>query len=276
MGKREAWRQELSRLLAADEAGALEACLRTNSGLPGPRGNLELAHALADELDRPAPGPAVGAALQAWRALAAAEAPTGDPREFLSFCGALAWSSDWARATGASARGGRSRATIAAGLRRASGDERWRMREAAAMALQRIGEAEPEALRALLEPWTRGSWLELRAVAAALAHPPLLADASFARWALGLADAVLRRVAAATPAARRQEDFRVLRQGLGYALSVLAAAAPREGFALLERWAGAARSDADLLWILRVNLKKKRLAVHSGRVSRLAAGLGGA
>ncbi len=143
------------------------------------------------------------------------------------------------------------------------------------MALQRIGEADPAALLAQLDSWlAEGSFLELRAVAAALAHPPLLADGAFARRALFLADRIMKRVAAAPRGVRGQEGFRVLRQGLGYALSVLAAAEPERGFALLERWA--ARPDPDLNWILRENLKKKRLASEAGRLSRLAKALGGA
>jgi hypothetical protein len=110
-------------------------------------------------------------------------------------------------------------------------------------------------------------------VAAALAHPPLLEDPVFARQALELAGRVLERFAATPAAARRQEDFRVLRQGLGYALSVLAAAEPRAGFALLERWA--ARGDPEVNWILRENLKKKRLARWPERVRRISTKLGG-
>jgi hypothetical protein len=263
-------REQLASLLTADAAAELEACLLANSGLPGPRGNLELAHALADLLDRDPPRPAVRARLERWRALSSEQAPTGDPREFLSFCGALALSADWPRS-----RGGRSsRAQIARGLRKAAGDPRWRMREAAAMALQRIGEADPVALLALLAAWLPGgSFLELRAVVAALAHPPLLEEANVAREALRLADGVLSKVAAAALAARREEDFRVLRQGLGYALSVLAAAEPDQGFALLERWA--ARRDPDVAWILRENLKKKRLACFPEGLRRVSNKLGG-
>jgi len=258
-------------LLAADAAGKLRSYLLANSGLPGPRGNLELAQALADLLARDPPGPEVRAGLEAWRALSAEEAPTGDPREYLCFCGTLAWGADWVRGRG----GPGARGKIARGLRRAAGDPRWRRREAVAMALQRIGEADPAALLNLLGAWLEdGTWLELRAVAAALAHPPLLGDRAFCLRALALADRLLAGLAGAAAAARRTTDYRTLRQGLGYALSVLAAAEPQEGFALLERWA--ARRDPDLDWVMRENLKKKRLAAHADRVARLKAALGGA
>ena len=280
MGTAEARGERLSVLLAADAAGELENYLLANSGLPGPRGNLELAHVLAELLARKAPGPAVRASLAAWRALTAEEAPAGDPGEYLCFCGTLAWGADWVRGPGGrgsgsgSRSGVRGRAQILRDLRQAAGDQRWRRREAVAMALQRIGEAQPTALLALLASWlARGSFQELRAAAAALAHPPLLRAPAFARQALALADRIMRRVAAASPAERREEDFRVLRQGLGYALSVLAAAEPERGFALLERWA--ACRDPEVAWILRENLKKKRLAPHAGRAARLSAVLGG-
>ncbi len=269
MTARETRREKLSGLLAGDAAPELEAFLLANSGLPGPRGNLELAHDLADLLAAEAPLPAVTENLARWRALTAEQGPTGDPREYLCFCGTLAWSADWARRPG-----GRDRAQIARGLRLAAGDPRWRRREAVAMALQRIGELDPAALLSLLASWLeKGSFLELRAAAAALAHPPLLRVAGVARQALALADGILGRVAAASQAVRQEEGFRVLRQGLGYALSVLAAAEPEKGFALLERWA--ARRDPDVAWILRENLTKKRLAAHAGRAARLARALGG-
>ncbi len=270
MTARETRRQKLSGLLAADEGAELESFLLANSGLPGPRGNLELAHDLADLLAAAVPLPAVRERLERWRALTTEQAPTGDPREYLCFCGTLAWSADWTRKPG-----GRDRTQIARGLRRAAGDPRWRRREAVAMALQRIGEVDPAALLSLLSTWLdKASFLELRAVAAALAHPPLLEQPGFARRALALADRLLERAAATALERRREEGFRVLRQGLGYALSVLAAAEPEKGFALLERWA--ASRDPDMAWILRENLKKKRLAAHAGRAARLAKALGGA
>ena len=206
MGANEARREAVGKLLAVDAAGELQDYLLANSGLPGPRGNLELAHALAGLLARDPPGPAVRAGLEAWRALSAEEAPTGDPREYLCFCGTLAWGADWVR----SRRGGHGAPTekIARGLRRAAGDPRWRRREAAAMALQLIGEADPPALLELLGAWVEdGTWLELRAVAAALAHPPLLGERAFALQALALGGRLMEKAAGAAAAARRTEDY---------------------------------------------------------------------
>jgi hypothetical protein len=58
---------------------------------------------------------------------------------------------------------------------------------------------------------------------------------------------------------RREEPFRVLRQALGYCWSVAVAALPDEGMRRLERWVGS--EDPDVRWIVRENLKKRRLRV---------------
>jgi hypothetical protein len=262
------YRQALSPLLRTTEAGErLETYLLEHSNLPGPRGNLELAHALAGELAVAPVGTQLWAALNAWSALSAAEAGTGDQREYLPFCATVALGALYRRES-------RRRPQILRRLRAAANDPRWRMREAAAMALQIIGESQPEELLDLLEQWLKSpTLLEQRAVAAALAHPPLLGPEGFVRASLRLAERILAEVARQEPEARRSEEFRVLRQGLGYALSVLAAALPEQGLELLERWARI--GDRDIAWIIRENLKKKRLAKHGPRVRRIAALLGG-
>jgi hypothetical protein len=58
-----------------------EPYLLKNSGLPGPRGNLELAQAAADVGSR--------AQFEAFLAYTAEVAPTNDPHEFLAFCGVV-------------------------------------------------------------------------------------------------------------------------------------------------------------------------------------------
>jgi hypothetical protein len=66
---------------ALHETGDRTAHLLEHSGLPGPRGNLELAQAAADVCTL--------AELRRWARLGPEEAPTGTPEEFLSFCGVL-------------------------------------------------------------------------------------------------------------------------------------------------------------------------------------------
>jgi hypothetical protein len=48
-----------------------------------------------------------------------------------------------------------------------------------------------------------------------------------------------------------------LKQGLGYSLSVIVCAVPEEGFEYMRQLAGT--QDADILWIVKENLKKNRL-----------------
>jgi hypothetical protein len=104
----------------------------------------------------------------------------------------------------------------------------------------------------------RGSLLELRAVAAAVAEPPLLRDPERAMSALHIHCNIMERVLAARE--RKTGDFRVLRQGLGYTLSVVVHAAPQDGFEFMAQLA--ASGDPDVRWIVRENLKKKRLLKH--------------
>jgi hypothetical protein len=262
------YRETLGSLLrSTGAADRLEAYLIEHSNLPGPRGNLELAHALAEELAAAPIEARLWAKLDAWSGLSAAEAGTGNRREYLPFCATVAFGALYRREV-------RRRPQILKRLRSAANDPRWRMREAAAMALQKIGESWSEELLEVLGQWLEHpTLLEQRAVAAALAHPPLLADEGFARASLRLAEHILADFVRQEPQARQTEEFRVLRQGLGYALSVLVAALPEQGFEMLERWARI--TDPDIAWILKENLKKKRLAEYAARLKRIGALLGG-
>ncbi len=56
---------------------------------------------------------------------------------------------------------------------------------------------------------------------------------------------------------RSDPNFRVLRQALGYAWSVVVAASPDDGVGYLEKWLNS--DDQDVRWVMKENLKKKRL-----------------
>ena len=56
---------------------------------------------------------------------------------------------------------------------------------------------------------------------------------------------------------RKADDFKVLRKGLGYGWSVAVAAQPGIGKGVMEKWIGS--DDKDVRWIMKQNLKKKRL-----------------
>jgi hypothetical protein len=255
-------------LLADDRRFAeLEALLLNGSHLPGPRGNLELAAAFADCIAAEHLTEPQWALLTAWLALADDEAPGGDRHEFLPFCAALALGASFIDADE------ERKGEIVQRLREIANDGRWRMREAVAMALQRIGERDFAVLTSILDGWLPdANHLEQRAIVAALAHPPLLRSPDRVRYCLDVTDRIVMNLPAVDADERRSAAFAVLKKGLSYAPSVFVAAAPHEGFSLLERWAQS--SDRDVKVIIGANLKKNRLArPFAAEVARVAAAL---
>jgi hypothetical protein len=215
-----------------------EPFLRRESGLPGPRGNLELAQAVAELGDE-----------VLFRRLLENDpihAPSNSPGEFLAFCGVLG--------LGKLLAGGRQ--DLLEVLRLYADDPRWRVREAVAMALQRLGDADMDLLLRSVEPWLGGSLLERRAVAAGLCEPRLLRQPEHAAKVLQVLDEITGSLL--DEGDRRRESFRVLRQALGYCWSVAVVALPEAGKPALERWMDS--EDPDVRWIIRENLRKKRLA----------------
>jgi hypothetical protein len=63
--------------------------LTSNSNLPGPRGNLELAEAFGDATAQCAAHDKLHHLCQTMTQVSADEAPAGDPREFIPFCGTV-------------------------------------------------------------------------------------------------------------------------------------------------------------------------------------------
>jgi hypothetical protein len=104
--------------------------------------------------------------------------------------------------------------------------------------------------------WSRGSFLEQRAAAAALCEPALLHRPDQVERVLQILDEIT--TALTTVQNRRDDDFKVLRQGLGYCWSVAVVALPAVGQPLMEKWL--ASLDKDVRWIMKENLQKKRLA----------------
>jgi hypothetical protein len=211
-----------------------ETYLRANSHLPGPRSNLELLSAAAEEVDLD------------WAALWAATPVGDDPTDVFVISVALV-------ALGRFLAGGRD--SVLPTLRRRATDAEWRIREAVAIALQRVGDADLPRLTRIALDWSAGDPLVQRAAVAAVAEPRLLRDGQLVPAALEILDAATRSVAdAASPPNR---DVRVLRQALGYAWSVAVAADPGRGWPRFDAWAGS--DNREVAWIVRENLKKDRL-----------------
>ena len=232
MSKAQAYRSQLSTLKDWD------AFLLRESGLPGPRGNIELGQAVADEGD-----------LQLFQRLltfTAEKAPVNTPEEFLAFCGIL----------GLGRLVAEGHMELLPKLRACASDPRWRAREAVAMALQRLGDANMDRLVVEMAEWAQGSPLEQRAAAAGLCEPHLLKDPRHAQAVLDILDQITASIL--KNPSRRSEDFLALRKGLAYCWSVAVAALPEAGKARMEKWLG--EPDPDVRWIMKENLKKNRLA----------------
>ncbi len=208
---------------------AWPAYLDAHSGLPGPRGNIELALVLAD---------------LAPAALADELIASGD--EYRTFCGVVA--------LGRRAHD----PAVLARLHAHAADERWRVREAVAMALQRLGDDDLPALQDTVLAWADDpDPLVQRAAAAAVCEPRLLRTPAAAAVAVEVCRRATAALAARPADARRHTDVRTLRQGLGYCWSVAVAADPEPGLVAFEALDD---SDPDEAWVVRENLRKKRLA----------------
>ncbi|MFI5910194.1 hypothetical protein [Dactylosporangium sp. NPDC051541] len=219
MGRRAEHTARLRSLPLAD----WPAYLREHGGLPGPRADLELAQAVADTADP-----------------ATAERLIDTDEEYLVLCGTVALSHDPAR------------------LRVLATDKRWRVREGVAIALQRIGDADPARLQALAADWAGDPHpLVQRAAVAGLCEPRLLKTSSAAAAAIAVCRSVTDSFTARPAQQRRDEDVRTLRKALGYTWSIAVAADKPHGRPAFDRLA--ASTDADVAWIVRANLGKARM-----------------
>jgi len=223
---------EYGRDLAARPRDAWPAYLREHSGLPGPRGNIELGQAVADLGDR-----------QVFDDFIA----TGD--EYLTFCGVLGLGAELASGE----------PDVLPRLRGYAMDSRWRVREAVAMALQRLGDADLPRLLGVVRSWMSDpDPLVQRAAVAGICEPRLLRTSEAAATAIEACRSATGSLAARPVDLRKDAGVRVLRQGLGYCWSVAVAADPARGlaeFGKLEQ-----SSDPDVAWVVRENRKKRRLA----------------
>jgi hypothetical protein len=232
----------------------LEFYLQENSRLPGPRANLELAqdlsHLLAQAIAQHPEG--VNSLLTYF--------VNGDRRpesstsaiEFTMLCGVISYGicaakhPDWREQT-------------LSLLSHHATSVYWRVREGVAIAYQHLLAADRErTLKHLGHLATHGDFLQQRAAVAAVAEPPILHAIDIIDGALHIQQLVLERLHAVPASERKNEEFRVLRRTLGYTVSVVTAAAPQRGFALLRECAG--WNDKDIRWVVAENLKKRRLA----------------
>lgn len=218
--------------LATLEPGELAEYLTRNSGLPGPRANLTLLAVVGEFVPEPL----------IWSFL-------DDSDEFLACCGVVGLGRLILADAGSGALIDRLSATAA--------DDRWRVREAAAIAVQQIGDTDPELLRSIVATWVDdGDPLVVRAGIAAICEPRLLSDPLTAAAALDACEGATAALAAIPLAARRKAAPRVLRKGLAYCWSVAVAGSPKPGLA---QFCAIDTDDPDLAWVVKQNLTKQRL-----------------
>jgi hypothetical protein len=206
-----------------------EPYLKKHSGLPGPRANLELVKAVGEEAD----------ADGLWRLSASSD-------EFLALCGTA----------GLGKVALMEPETVMTWLKEVASDQRWRVREGVAIALQRIGRESMPRLLADMELWAEDGPFVQRAAVAGLCEPALLKHREHAVQVLVILDRVTSSLAATEN--RKDEGFRVLRQALAYCWSVAAAAAPVNAGPYFEKWLQS--TDRDVAWVMKENLSKKRMA----------------
>jgi len=207
--------------------------LLKNSGLPGPRGNLELAHAVAQ-----------GGSKKQFEKFLSFQAEENTPEVFLVICGVLGLGKLAAREP-----------KLFDSLRGYASDPRWRVREAVATGLQLTGDQDMGLLLKEMKKWSKGNWYEKRAAAAALAEPRLLKDGKQVEQVLQILDQITASMQKADPP--NDAAFKVLRQGMGYCWSVVVAALPEAGRPMLEKWLES--PSKDVRWMMKENLKKNRL-----------------
>lgn len=252
---------------------ALIDYLTKNSNLPGPRMNTALVAEFATRIGELLLQPDIAVErmetlLDQWATLSLTEAPINDPREMLPAVAVLSYGQAgvvrpewWEDET--------------AKLRKAASSPRWRTREIVAAALQRLLKADwPRAINTLTGWLADDDPLVLRAAAAGVAEPPLLTNESRGTDALLIQIRVTGRLLNLPESRRREESVRVLRQALGYTLSVAVAASPLAGFELLEKFA--ISPDRYVRQLVQDNLKKSRLQSWPDRIAVVQRILGDA
>ncbi len=234
----------------------LEFYLREHSRLPGSRVNLDLADELSYLLASAIPRQAesVHALLNKFVNADRKTAAGSAPADFVMCCGILAFGS-----CAAGHASWRDEAFLL--LSHYSESSSWRIRDSVTLAYHYLLRATAyDTLTHLQALATDGSYLQQRSAVTVLAESQLLYNAELLESAFDLHRIVLERVHSVPERERRQEEFKLLKRALGYTLSVITAAAPEQGFALMGECAD--WNDVDIEWILRENLKKKRLAKY--------------
>jgi hypothetical protein len=237
--------------LQEKSASKLIHYLENNSSLPGRRANLELAKAFTNAVEELSPihHSSLTELIHKFCAINSVDAPTNSSKEFIPFCGT------WALGI----IGSKDEQNLKRSMRilnRMAMDSRWRVREATAKGISLLLKKNSPLTLRILDEWIKmENWLVHRAIAAGLASPSALKDRAVANKALELHETIFNFILSNPN--NRNDNFKILRKGLAYTLSVIIVEVPDEGFTLLRSLTNT--EDKDIRWIIRENLKKNRL-----------------
>lgn len=208
--------------------------LKARSGLPGPRGNLELFY----EFLRNASAQLVEDCLAEL-----ADTTANSPEEFVGMCGVAGYALLHAHEED----------LLRKHLGRYAAHDSWRIREAVAMAIQELPFPDLGARLAFTRRLETSDPFVHRAIVAGLCEPKNLRGQT---GVIGVVDQLKRSMALLPREGRLSEGEKALRKALGYGWSVALVEAPvgAEGeFEALEV------SSPHVRWVVAENLKKKRL-----------------
>jgi hypothetical protein len=223
--------------------------LLKNSGLPGPRGNLELMHSFSEK----ATESEVNECFSFYR-----DDLHNSPEEFVVMCGIVGYcilNKDNIPKTLTT-------------IRKYASHSSWRIRESVATGIQEIAENNLNEIIDNLKKWMDGNELEKRAIVAALCEPKLLKEKTIIVELLKLLNIITMGFDKID--GKLSENQNSLRKTLGYGWSVAIVSLPNEGKLAFEKIAEC--NNKHIKWIVKENLRKKRLTVMEKKwVERMLA-----
>jgi len=212
--------------------------LLKNSGLPGPRGNLELLHSFSEK----ATEREVNECFSFYR-----DDLHNSPEEFVVMCGIVGYcilNKDNIPKTLTT-------------IRKYASHSSWRIRESVAIGIQEIAENNMCEIINNLKKWMDGNELEKRAIVAALCEPKLLKEKTIIIELLEILNIITMGFDKID--GKLSENQNSLRKTLGYGWSVAIVSLPNEGKLAFEKIAEC--NNKHIKWIVKENLRKKRLTV---------------
>lgn len=212
--------------------------LLKNSGLPGPRANLELLYSFSknateNEIDE---------CLSFYK-----DDLHNSPEEFVVMCGIVGYcilNKDNIQ-------------KMLSTIRKYASHSSWRIRESIAIGIQEIAENNMSEILNGLKNWIDGNDLEKRAVVAALCEPKLLKEKSFIIKLFEILNKITMSFDKID--GKLSENQNSLRKTLGYGWSVAIVSFPNKGKVVFEKIAKC--NNKHIKWIVKENLKKNRLTV---------------